>query len=179
MKNKETQELVEGILETARISSEQEYQRSQLLLTKSHYLVTYVTGTFVFLNAFCLFLLKLKTAPGFMVLALYAVPSIALCGALWQAVSAQSLVRVEYFPTGQEIIQGIIDKNKKNITVTALDHLGDRIIFYSKYTDSLKEANDKRAGILKSVYRLFIGAVISIAGLTALAVITGSVFPAS
>lgn len=90
-------EVVDQLLEIAKISSEQERDRTQNLLVKSDYLVKYITATFVFLNAIYVFLLKLDVVKPIWIVLLYVVPGILLCVAMWNAIKAQELVDVKFF----------------------------------------------------------------------------------
>lgn len=149
-------QVVDQLLEIAKISSEQERDRTQNLLVKSDYLVKYITATFVFLNAIYVFLLKLDVVKPIWIVLLYVVPGILLCVAMWKAIKAQELVDVKFFPTGSDVIQGMVNRWKKTQEETSAQSLKlDKISYYREYTDSLKTANDAKAMVLQSVYHLF------------------------
>lgn len=149
-------EVVDQLLEIAKISSEQERDRAQNLLVKSDYLVKYITATFVFLNAICAFLLKLELTKPIWVVLLYVIPGILLCLAMWKAIKAQELVDVKFFPTGSDVIKGMVDRWNQTQEETSAKSLKlDKISYYREYTDSLKKANDAKAKVLQSVYHLF------------------------
>lgn len=110
----------------------------------------------MFLNAICVFLLKLDVVKSIWVVLLYAVPEILLCVAMWKAIKAQELVDVKFFPTGSDVIQGMVNRWKKTQEETSAQSLKlDKISYYREYTDSLKIANDAKAMVLQSVYHLF------------------------
>lgn len=141
-------------------SYNQEIKRSSLLLTKSDYVIKYIMSTFVFVNALAVFLASTKLINAWILVIFYLISGSLLCYCLFLAIRVQILLKGEYFPTGDTLLNDIIkyikDPKSHNIEIK-LDR--DLISYYSKYTCALEKANNERATILNSAYYYYLSSI--------------------
>ena len=158
---------MENILKKVQIINEESYnqeiKRSTLLLTKSDYVIKYIMSTFVFINALLAFLVTSKIINIWILVVFYLISGCLLCSCLYLAVKVQILLKGEYFPTGETILNDI----KKDIQSSGeipnpirLDR--DLIRYYSTYTTKLEEANNERATILNQSYKFYLASILFI-----------------
>lgn len=160
----ETEQIVDEILKCSEESSKQEFERSQILLKKSDYLMKYISASFVIANAVSGFAVARNFVPDGIVCIYYLIVGILLLIGMTSAIKAQTLLEVNFFPTGMQILEGMVKKKVDEDKVYSLQDIKiDSIKYYSKYTDSLKTANDERAKIIKQGYRSFTYATIGLA----------------
>lgn len=155
--------MIEKIINITKESYNQELNRSNLLLTKSDYLVKYITSTFVFINALFVFLVSSKLVNTWYLAIMYAISGVLLCRDLYLAVRVQILTKVKFFPTGNTILQDIksvYEKEKKQITPMKIDI--DTVNYYSKFIEELENSNNKKANILNNAYNWYLGTIIFI-----------------
>lgn len=141
-------------------SYNQEVKRSSLLLTKSDYVIKYIMSTFVFVNALLVFLTSTKLVNAWLLVLFYLVSGSILCYCLFLAVRVQILLKGEYFPTGETILNDIkkdMNSSGQRFSEIRLDR--DLIRYYSEYTSKLEEANNDRARILNSAYYYYLGSI--------------------
>jgi hypothetical protein len=151
------------ITKVAQESYKQEKDRASLLLTKSDYIIKYVTATFVFINALCALLIANKVVPLTLVCILYLIVGILLCISLSLSIKAQLLVKGEYFPTGVDILSEMKQNYDKNGHEKSLVDLKfDTLKYLDKYTKALEAANNDKAKTLNKAYRAYLSGIISI-----------------
>lgn len=163
MINDNTIAIFDEILRVTIKSYDQETNRSSLLLTKSDYLIKYITATFVFINAISAFLIANKVISSCVIVIGNIAIGAILCFSLYFAVNVQLFVRGNYFPTGMEIFRAIKNKyNADKIEKTPLDLRMDTIKYYSDYIDNLEKSNNKKAEMLNSAYKVYLIGVVCI-----------------
>lgn len=160
----ENKEIIAEILSCAVESSKQEMSRSNILLAKSDYLMKYISATFVIVNAVCAFAISREFIPAAIVCVYYLLIGILLLISMVITIQVQTLLKVEYFPTGTQILEGMAERWESDKEVYSILNLQvDNIKYYSQYTESLKEANDDRAKKLKQAYKCFVYATVGVA----------------
>lgn len=155
-------EIIAEILDTTIISYKQETERSNLLLTKSDYLVKYITSTFVFLNAISVLMITNNMINKMIIVFMYLIVGVALCMALVKAVSAQILLKGKYFPTAGDILNGIVEKGEFDDDKIKKKLIKDKLGYYTQYTKELESANNERAKKINIAYKIYIGGVVGI-----------------
>ena len=155
--------LRESILSVAIESATQEEKRAEILLKKSDFLMKYISATFVIINALCiLYVSNTSIELGFICLYYFAT-GFSLLISMFFTIRAQILAQAKFFPTGQDIFLSIQHNyNDSNKPYTYTKSKTDAIKYYSKYTNSLNEVNNKRAKHLKNAYSFFIVSVFCI-----------------
>lgn len=155
------EKVLERTLDIVKESYNQENNRAKALLTKSDYIIKYITSTFVFVNAMVLILINNKMVNLVILVILYFIVGAMLCFSLYNAVKAQALLDVAYFPTGDTILKDLakLDNEQENLSIYLSR---DIISYYSQYIEKLEEANNKRAKILKQAYGIYNSSVIVI-----------------
>lgn len=160
----ETKGIITEILSCAVESSKQEMSRSNILLAKSDYLMKYISAAFVIVNAICAFAISREFIPAAIVCVYYLLTGLLLLISMVITIQVQTLLKVEYFPTGTQILEGMAEKWESDKEVYSILNLQiDNIKYYSQYTESLKEANDDRAKKLKQAYKCFMYATVGMA----------------
>ena len=164
MNNKERyDDMIVEITNVAIESYKQEQNRESILLTKSDYVIKYITATFVFVNAICALLITNEVIPTIIVCVMYFIVGASLCVSLAYSIRAQLLVKGEFFPTGVDVLNGMQEEYKKNGTEKSVCDLKmDTIKYYDNYTKTLQKANDDKAKKLKIAYRIYLNSVICI-----------------
>lgn len=149
----------EEILCVAKTSAAQEENRLNILLKKSDFLMKYISATFVIINAICVFIATNTDIAPFLIFLYYVINGMLLLLSTYHTINAQTLVKSYFFPSGQDILNGI----KKEISSLCLIKVKtDTIKYYTDYTNSLKESNDNRANKLNNAYKCFILGTVSI-----------------
>lgn len=164
LKSDDLLNLKETILSISKESAAQEERRSEVILKKSDFLMKYISAIFVIINAVCIFAVTHTSIKPFFVFAYYIVTGLCLLISTLFTVNAQTLVQANFFPTGQVILKKIQQdfKDSSKPQYTFQKSKVDAIKFYSKYTDSLQETNDKRAKSLKKAYGCFFLGVLGV-----------------
>ena len=103
----DTKEILTEILNCAVESNKQEISRSNVLLAKSDCLMKYISAAFVIVNAICAFSVLRDFIPASIVCVCYFITGILLLISMFTAIQAQTLLRVEYFPTGSQVLDGM------------------------------------------------------------------------
>lgn len=154
-------DMMDDILAIAKESYNQECNRNNNLLTKSDYLMKYIAATFMFINAVCVFLVTNKLLPPVIICIYYLLVSIVLMMATWWAICAQNLQKLEFFPTGETVLDDIKKKYEDcKEEKTSLDIRIDLIKYYGKYVEAAIITNNRRACFLeKSYYAIMVGLV--------------------
>lgn len=153
----------EKILEITKESYNQEVRRSNSLLTKSDYLVKYITSTFVFINAILVLIMNNKLINPWINVFIYMVSGILLCRSLYLAVRVQILSKGVHFPTGMTLLNDIAKKyNDEKKTTTTQDMDMQIIFYYSRYIEELEVANNMKASILNKAYTWYLRTIIGI-----------------
>ncbi|WP_288222527.1 hypothetical protein [uncultured Clostridium sp.] len=156
-------DIIEKIKSITQVSYEQEIARSKAILTKSDYLIKYITSTFVFMNAALVFLATSKLVSPWILVIVYMISGVVLCYSLYKALKVQILLKGLFFPTGKTIMKDIskqLNENSERITPLELDR--DIILYYSNYTEELENSNNNRAKILNSAYKWYLSSIILI-----------------
>lgn len=131
-------ELLSKILDISKESYNQEINRSNNLLTKSDYLIKYISATFVFINAIFVFLATNRVLNLFILAGVYLIISEILCWSLFLAVRAQVLKKALYFPTGNTVIDEIKDEwNSDGIENNEITLTNKTINYYSDFVNIL------------------------------------------
>lgn len=145
--------LEDEILTVSKTSAAQEENRSEILLKKSDYLMKYISATFVIINALCVFAVTQTSISSCFIFIYYIVTGISLLLSTFFTINAQTLVESKFFPTGQDVLKSIQHNSNKPYTLSKSKT--DTIKYYSKYTEALKNSNDKRAKSIKRAYRYY------------------------
>lgn len=160
MNNEDVKELLKRVLEITKESYKQECDRSGKILTKSDYIIKYVTTILVFINAIMVFMISNMINNKELIIAVYIVNSIILIISLTCAINAQSLLKVNFFPTGKVILSDLNNYSQQNSELySPTEMLKDEVLYYSNCIESLEEVNKKRAKYLKCAYVFFIFAM--------------------
>lgn len=170
--NQDNRDILDEILKVAIESSNQEKERSQILLTKSDYLMKYIAAMFVFVNAVCVFIMSNSNVSAWIVCIYYFLVGMSFLFSVCFTIKAQTLLKCVFFPTGQDIFSNMLLKYNEGNTLTSQDLRIDTIKYYSNYTKSLQVANDNRAKLIDKGYNaFFIGTIVITGGLFLIMVI--------
>lgn len=150
------EQMINEIMKISVESYKQEKDRAALLLTKSDYLNKYITATFVFVNAFCAFLLTNSAVSKIAICIVYPLIGMFLCISLFLSTKAQVLLKGKFFPTGMDIWEGMKKEAEQGTEKNELSLRLDSIIYYNEYTKALEEANNSKAKILNWAYKTYL-----------------------
>lgn len=174
MIDNELNKILDDVLLTTKVSQEQEKVRADNLLTKTDYIIKYISATFVLINAIFVFLAANKIINLFLVSAIYISISIPLCYSLFFAVRAQVLKNVKYFPTGNDEIISLRDfYDKENRMPSEIEMKNRTLNYYSEYIKSLESANNARSNLINTAYKSYLASIflISLGLITVLIII--------
>jgi hypothetical protein len=145
------------VLEISDESYRQERERSNNLLTKSDYIIKYISTAFVFTNAIFALLASNKVIKIGILAVLYILIAVTFCISLYYAVRAQVLRKAKYYPTGNTIIKELeSDFEKKPVMPTDITMLNKLINYSSDYIEELQKVNDDRAKLINIAYKSYL-----------------------
>ena len=157
--DKETfDKMFDKVLEIAKVSYDQENDRSKQLLNKSDYLIKYISTITIFVNIFLPLAFTNKVIDLKILIVMYVIISVPLILSLFFSIRAQILKPGKFFPTGKTVLQEI--KKNKNDLNSALKIKNRFILYYSSSTEELQSSNDDRARILKFAYKQYIYSIL-------------------
>ena len=118
---------------------------------------------FVIVNTISAFVVLRNIISILLICIYYFLTGILLLINMFVTIQVQTLLEVQYFPTGIQILDGMSEKWKNENKVCSSQKLQvDNIKYYSQYTESLKLTNDKRATKLKKAYKYFMFATLGV-----------------
>lgn len=165
MKTNETMEkfiiILERILKISKTSYEQEVDREKQLLTKSDYLIKYISVIFGFINIFLPLIFKYEVINLYILIIMYVITTIPLIITLYYSIKSQSLKKAVFFPTGKSMLEKL--KTEMNNYCRDDKLINKEILYYSNSTEELQKSNDKRSNILKRAYTNYFVSIMVIA----------------
>ncbi|GAB6156608.1 hypothetical protein JCM17380_53620 [Desulfosporosinus burensis] len=99
--------MLDKVLEISKVSYEQENDRSKQLLTKSDYLIKYISSITIFVNIFLPLAFANKIISLKILILMYVLISIPLIFSLFYSVRVQILKPGKFFPTGKRVLEEI------------------------------------------------------------------------
>lgn len=156
-------DLLNKILDITQESYKQENSRASNLLTKSDYLIKYVTGAFALINVIFVFIAVNKLINLWSIGICYLIIAITMLFCMIYSIRAQILKLGKYFPSGKQILLDIVKKYKEEVVeYNDQKMINETIIYYSEYIEQLEIVNNDRADLINKSYKLFLVSIIEI-----------------
>ncbi len=164
MRNGETEDksdlletALDKILEVSKTSYDQESERNKQLLTKSDYLIKYISAIFIFINIFLPLAFQNKIVNLKVLVFMYIFVCIPVLICLFFCIRAQVLRSCSFFPTGKETILEM-KKNSQDFN-SEIKIKNKHISYFSSSTKSLEESNNTRSELLKKAYWAYFSSI--------------------